>query len=135
MNWDKVWYPLDVLGCNLFGKSFIGAQSVDRVLKAGEKQISRGLYVTYNLLGEHVQNEDTVKLAVRTTLNLIAQMTSKNWGNVSCKPTLFGLCISKKLFRDSLSEIVQAAHRHGVEIEIDAESYEYIPDTFEVFSD
>ena len=134
MNWDRILYPLDVLGCNLFGRRFIGAESVDGVLKAGERRIGRGFRVTYNLLGEHVQDEDSVKLAVRTTLNLIAKMIPKNRGNVSCKPTLYGLCISKNLFRDSLSEIVWAARRQRIEIEIDAESYEYIPDTFEVFS-
>jgi len=134
MNWNRILYPLDVLGCNLLGRRFVGAESVEGVLQTGEKLKKRGYKVTYNLLGEHVKDEETIKMAVKTTRTLIEKMNINNYGNVSCKPTLCGLCLSKELFRDVMRELVSCAYKKGIEIEIDAENYEYIPDTFEVFS-
>jgi len=134
MDWDRLIYPIDVLGCNLVGRRFIGAQSVDGILQAGERLKGHGYKVTYNLLGEHVKDKEVVEMAVKTTRTLIEKMNVDNCGNVSCKPTLYGLCLSKEVFRECVRELIGCAYRKGIEIEIDAENYNYIPDTFEVFS-
>ncbi|OGN13646.1 MAG: hypothetical protein A3J47_03055 [Candidatus Yanofskybacteria bacterium RIFCSPHIGHO2_02_FULL_43_22] len=128
------WRPIDIIGCYILGRRFIGAQSVDGVLEVGGQLKRQGFKVTYNLLGEHVKGETTVKAALETTFTLINRMDHNNCGNVSCKPTLYGLAISKKLFHESMDAIIQLAYKKGIEIEFDAENYEYIPDTFQVFS-
>lgn len=134
MELDTLWRPIDIIGCNLIGKRFIGAQSIDGVLRTGERLRQQGFKVTYNLLGEYAKDEETVEMAVKTTRTLVEKMNIDNYGNVSCKPTLYGLCLSKEVFMDVMNELVECAYKKGIEIEIDAESYEYIPDTFEVFS-
>ncbi len=134
MNWDRVLYPLDLVGCNLFGKRFVGAFDVDGVLSVGRGLKKQGFGVTYNLLGEHVQDKNLVDKAVETTLRLIQQMNDENLGNVSCKPTLYGLAISKELFLKNIGIIIDLAKARKIEIEFDAENYAYIEDTFDVFS-
>lgn len=134
MNCDSFWKPIDKIGCNLFGKRFVGAQSVEDVLLVGERLINKGYKVTYNLLGEHVTDKKTIESAVITTIKLIGRMNYRNSGNVSCKPTLYGLCLSKDLFKHNLGGLIRYAQYQGIEIEIDAESYGYIPDTFDIFS-
>lgn len=134
MELDALWRPFDIIGCNLIGKRFIGAQSVDGVLRTGERLRQQGFNVTYNLLGEHVKDEETVEMAVKTTKILMEKMNVNNYGNISCKPTLYGLCLSKELFGDVMEKLVDSAHEKGIEIEIDAENYEYVLDTFGVFS-
>ena len=134
MGFKDLWWPIDVIGCHFLGKRFIGAQNVSGVLKTGECLKDQGFKMTYNLLGEHVKDEKTVDAAVDTTLALIDTMNPRNCGNVSCKPTLYGLAISKELFLKKMTPVIEQAFSRGIEVEFDAESYEYIPDTFEVFS-
>lgn len=134
MSWDRILYPLDVLGCNLLGRRFVGAEIVDGVLALGSGLKERGYKLTYNLLGEHATNIEVVEMALKTTLDLIHRMDYTNCGNVSCKPTLYGLSFSKTAFQDILGQIVEAAYKRGIEVEIDAENYDYLEDTFEIFS-
>ena len=133
MELDALWRPIDIIGCNLIGKRFIGAQSVEGVLQMGEKLKKQGYGVTYNLLGEHVKDKETVEMAIKTTRTLIEKMNADNYGNVSCKPTLYGLCLSRGVFLDTMKEIVGCAYGQGIEVEIDAENYGHIQDTFAIF--
>ena len=134
MNWDRVLYPLDLVGCNLFGRRFVGALSVIDVLNAGRELKKHGFGVTYNLLGEHVHDPNLVDKALSSTFNLIQQMNNENLGNVSCKPTLYGLSMSKELFSKNIGKIIDLAIKKGIEVEFDAESYTNIEDTFSVFN-
>ncbi len=134
MNWDRVLYPLDLVGCNLLGRRFVGAVDVDGVLRVGEDLKKHGFGVTYNLLGEHIHDPVLVDKAVDSTLRLIQKMQSENFGNVSCKPTLYGLSVSKTLFTKNIEKIIDLARSRGIEVEFDAENYSYIEETFDVFS-
>lgn len=134
MNWDKVLYPLDLVGCNLFGRSFVGAFNIDGVLSIGRDLKKQGFGVTYNLLGEHVYNPRLVSEAISSTFQLIKRMSPENSGNVSCKPTLYGLAISKAVFNRSIEMIINFANAQGIEVEFDAENRAYVEDTFDVFS-
>ncbi len=133
MSWDRILYPLDVLGCNLLGRRFVGAESVGDVLMVGKELKSQGFRVTYNLLGEHLKDSRAVNMAVISTLQLIRLMNFKNCGNVSCKPTLYGLEISKQFFLENIEKIIELAYAKGIETEFDAENYDHIRDTFDVF--
>lgn len=134
MNWDRILYPLDLVGCNLFGRSFVGAFSVDGVLDVGKDLKKLGFGVTYNLLGEHVHDLSMVDKATDSSVRLIKQMNNDNLGNVSCKPTLYGLAISKDLFFRNIQMIIDLAKTRGIEVEFDAENFASIEDTFDVFS-
>lgn len=134
MNWDRILYPLDLVGCNLLGRSFVGAFNIDGVLNVGRDLKKRGFGVTYNLLGEHVPDPSMVDKAIDSTIRLIQQMNNENLGNVSCKPTLYGLSISKELFFRNIQRIIDLAKARGIGVEFDAENYAHIEDTFDVFS-
>lgn len=134
MDLDVLWRPVDIIGCQMLGRRFVGAQGVGGVLSLGTKLKKQGYKITYNLLGEHVADKRSLTLATETTKKLIGGMDLNNYGNVSCKPTLYGLAVSKTMFADVIGELVELAYKKGIEIEFDAENYEYIPDTFDVFS-
>ena len=130
---QKLWRPVDIIGCHLVGQSFVGGHSIEGVLATGAELKRRGFKVTYNLLGEHVTDCGRVNLAVATTLELIGAMDATNGGNVSIKPTLYGLEISPQLFYEHAGEIIECGKRAGVETEFDAEHFRFIPLTFAVF--
>lgn len=134
MDLDAFWRPFDIVGCHLFGRYFVGAQSVGEVLALGAKLKKQGFRVTYNLLGEHMSDPAVVEMALKTTLEMVLRMNYTNYGNISCKPTLYGLAVSKTAFQDVLGKIVEAAYKKGVEVEIDAENYDYLENTLDVFS-
>lgn len=128
-----LWWPFDLVGCHLLGKNFVGGWSIEDVLRTGAELKKRGYRVTYNLMGERVRNLATVGRAVETTLELISSMDESNRGNVSLKPTLYGLEISRGEFYFSVETIIREARDAGIGIEFDAEELEFIPDTFFVF--
>jgi len=128
-----MWRPIDRIGCHLFGDHFVGGKSVQDVLHHGEQLKRKGYAVSYNLLGEHVYRPEIVSYAVETNLSLIDSMTPLNSGNVSVKPTLFGLDISQDLFEENLKKNLDKAVSAQIEIEVDAESFDTIPATFRVF--
>lgn len=134
MNWDRILYPLDLVGCNLLGRYFVGAFSIDDVLNVGRDLRRQGFGITYNLLGEHIHDPNLAERAVNSTLSLIQRMNRENFGNVSCKPTLYGLSISKKLFTQNVEKIISLAVTRGIGVEFDAENYVHIEDTFDVFN-
>lgn len=134
MNWDRVLYPLDWAGCNLLGRCFVGAFSLEGVLKVGGDLKREGFGVTYNLLGEHAHDPNLADKAVDSTLRLIQHMSRENFGHVSCKPTLYGLAVSKALFVRNISTVVSLAKAKVIQVEFDAENYAHIEDTFDVFN-
>lgn len=133
MSWERILHPFDVLGCNLLGRRFVGAESVEGVLEVGKELKNQGFRVTYNLLGEHLHDLQTVNMAMLSTRRLIKLMDLESSGNVSCKPTLYGLEISKKLFFENIGVVIEDALAKHVETEFDAENYDHIRDTFDIF--
>lgn len=131
---DLLWLPINLIGCHLLGKSFIGGGSIDEVLGIGAELKHRGYRVTYNLLGEHVQDEATVNRALRTTVSLILAMSDANRGNVAIKPTLYGLQISPTVFYESAQEMIRLGKGAGIEIEFDAEASKFANVTCATFS-
>lgn len=130
---DRLWKPVDIIGCHLVGPSFVGGHSIEEVLATGAELKTRGYRVTYNLLGEHFREQEKVDLTVRTLIDLVAAMDNSNRGNISIKPTQCGLQISLALFRKNAQEIVDCGRTAGIETEFDAEIFRFIPDTFRVF--
>jgi len=125
---------LDTIGCNLIGPSFVGGHSIEEVLATGAELKRRGFKITYNLLGEHVKDWARVNLAVATTLDLIGAMDATNSGNISIKPTLYGLEISPNLFYEHAGEVIERGKKVGIETEFDAEHFRFIPLTFAIFN-
>lgn len=130
-----LWRPIDLIGCHLLGPSFVGGFSISEVLHAGAELKKRGYKVTYNLLGEHVKDPRIISKAVETTVELLERMDKNNRGNISLKPTLYGLEISREEFYKSAKTIIDKAKETSAEIEFDAEAYRFIPNTFSVFSE
>lgn len=128
------WHPIDIIGCHVVGKKFVGGESVEEVLKTGAQFKRLGCEVTYNLLGEHAEDLSVVSGALATTRHLVRSMDDTNKGNVSIKPTLYGLQISSELFLETAEKVIARAEDANVETEFDAEAYSFIPDTFKVFS-
>jgi len=140
-----LWRPLDTIGCQFLGRSFIGGESIEEVLRTGEDLKKKGYKITYNLLGEHLRDPEEssmthrkgpgkVALTALTIKSLICAMNSGNKGNVSIKPTQCGLGTSAELFYETAGEIIDRAKEAGIEVEFDAESRRFIPDTFRIFS-
>jgi hypothetical protein len=126
---------MDTIGCHLIGQSFIGADSVGAVLQKGAELKRQGYRITYNLLGEHVKDEGRVSMAVDTTRTLIEAMDDATRGNVSIKPTLYGLAIGRLLWWQNAGDIIECGKQARIEIEFDAEQYECLNDTLIVFWD
>lgn len=135
MGRSNLWRPIDFIGCHLVGPSFVGGWHVGEVLHKGAELKKQGYKITYNLLGEHVKDPRIVCKAVETTGELLGRMDRSNRGNISIKPTLYGLEISREEFYKSAKSIIDRAKKASVEIEFDAEGRRDIPDTFCVFSE
>lgn len=132
---DCLWRPVDTIGYHLVGPSFVGGRSIEEVLATGAEFKKRGYRVTYNLLGEHLLERWKIDHTAQTLMALIKAMDDTNKGNVSIKPTQCGLQISCGIFHKKAEEIIDRGKLAGIETEFDAEPFEFIPDTFRIFSE
>jgi proline dehydrogenase len=126
---------VDRIGCELIGRQFFGGSSVPEVLQKGEELKRLGYSITYNLLGEHIVEQRIVELATETMLTLMKEMTPANSGNISIKPSLFGLEISQNLYHENVKTLMREAKLYKIGIEADAETRSLLEPTYEVFSD
>ncbi len=127
------WWPIDLIGCQMLGKSFVGGWSVEEVLRTGAELKQKGYGITYNLLTEDLRDEKKVNQSIGAIYRLLSLMTKENSGNIAIKPTQCGLMISYDIFLKRVESIVEYARMQGVETEFDAERWEFIPDTFRAF--
>lgn len=125
-----LWWPVNYIGCQLLGKSFVGGWSVEDVLRTGAELKKRGYGVTYNLLTEDLKDRRKVTKTLRAIQELIDSMDNSNRGNVAVKPTQLGIEISLELFADHAEHIVEHARMKGIEVEFDAERWEVLRAAF-----
>ena len=108
------------------------AQAVDHALHTNDE----GLGVIFNLLGEH--HTDPAEAWADTAIyrGLITDIARQEIdGCISVKPTQLGLDIGEELFREQLTEIIQAAREADVFVWIDMEGSETTEATVTAFED
>ncbi len=106
----------------IFSRSYISGETIDDAIRVSRDFNSNNIKVTLDVLGEFIKTTEEAEINKQEYLNLL-DVINKNKidGNVSLKPTSFGLLIDKELCYSHIREIVSKAASYNSFIRIDME--------------
>lgn len=117
----------------LFAKRFIAGESLEEAIHVIRRKKDSGFLTTVDILGESVSEIGASKEAADEYVELLARL--KNEGlelNISLKPTMLGLAISKELCYENVRKVLEKAREVGAYIRIDMEGSDYTDATLEL---
>ncbi len=106
----------------IFSRSYISGETIDDAIRVSGNFNNNNIKVTLDVLGEFIKTPAEAEANKKEYLNLI-EVINKNKidGNVSLKPTSFGLLIDEELCYNHIREIVAKAASYNSFIRIDME--------------
>jgi len=126
------WFPKKFIW--IFSKSYISGVTIEDAMRVSKDLNSKKIKVTLDVLGEFIKSLDEAELNKKEYLNLIDTSFKNNIdGNVSLKPTSFGLLIDKEICYKHIREIVAKAASYNSFIRIDMEDSPSTDDEIELF--
>jgi proline dehydrogenase len=106
----------------IFSRSYISGETIDDALRVSGNFNSRKIKVTLDVLGEFIKTLEEADANKTEYLNLLDVSNKNNIdGNVSLKPTSFGMLIDKEVCYKHIREIVAKAASYNSFIRIDME--------------
>jgi len=126
------WFPKKFIW--IFSKSYISGVTIEDAMRVSKDLNSKKIKVTLDVLGEFIKTLDEAELNKKEYLDLIDTSFKNNIdGNVSLKPTSFGLLIDKEICYNHIREIVAKAASYNSFIRIDMEDSPSTDDEIELF--
>jgi len=106
----------------IFSRSYISGETIDDAIHVSKNFNKNNIKVTLDVLGEFIKTLEEAENNKKEYLNLIEVINENNIdGNVSLKPTSFGLLIDKEICYQHIREIVAKAASYNSFIRIDME--------------
>ena len=106
----------------LFSKSYISGESIEDAMRVSKELNAKKIKVTIDILGEFIETLEEAEANKKDSLKLIdVIIENKIDGNISIKPTSFGLLIDKDSCYNHIKEIVAKAASCNQFIRIDME--------------
>lgn len=118
----------------IFSQRYIAGSTIEDGIKASRDLNGQGILVTVDLLGEFIQNiRDAYdnKMKYAEIINRFNDEGIK--GNVSLKPTMFGLLIDKDVCYSYIRDLVSLAAEKGGFIRIDMEDSQCVDLEIELY--
>jgi len=106
----------------IFSKSYIAGESIEDAMRVSKELNAKKIKVTIDILGEFIETLEEAEANKKESLELIdVIVANKIDGNISLKPTSFGLLIDKDVCYNHIREIVAKAASHNQFVRIDME--------------
>jgi proline dehydrogenase len=110
---------------------FVAGETMGEAIEAARACNHRGLKVSLDYLGESVRTREEAENATRMAIRTLEAIAADGIdGNISVKPTQFGLDIDLDLCRDNVARVLQRGRELGnrdgeIFVRLDMESSEY----------
>ncbi|WP_019412539.1 proline dehydrogenase family protein [Paenisporosarcina sp. TG20] len=120
-------------GLKLGAQTVVAGTTVEATIKSIRELNSIGISATVDNLGEYVIDREEALKAKATILEVIESIHANGLdAHVSLKPTQLGLDIDYDFCYENLHEIVSAASKYDMHINIDMEDYGHLDPSFEL---
>jgi len=107
-----------------FAKRFIAGEDLSTALKSIHVLQSSGYLSTVDILGEHIHRKEQAERAQKAYLDLVREINNgPSPVDLSVKVTQMGLDIDREICRRNISEILAAASRHTVRLDMEGSGY------------
>lgn len=115
-------------------RRYVAGATLEQAIETARRLNAVGAMATVDLLGEEVEERGLAEAATEENIRLLQAIAEQRLdANVSIKPTLLGLKISRELCRDCIGRIVEEAQRHGIFVRIDMEDRTTTDATLELY--
>lgn len=106
----------------IFSRKYIAGETLEDAIRVSKELNANGILVTMDVLGEFITNLDQAEENKVEYLNVIDVIQQSGiGGNLSVKPTLFGLLLDEEVCYRMIREIVARAAKYDNFIRIDME--------------
>jgi len=113
-----------------FARQWVAGETMADALRVANEANARGIDALVNHLGEHYREKAPVEATRREYLNLLAAMQAKGIrGEVSLKPTQFGVLIDRAYALTEMIPVLDATKATGRVLWLDMESANTTDDT------
>ena len=113
-----------------FARQWVAGETLADAIRVAKAANARGIHALVNHLGEHYREKAPVEATTREYLRLLAAMRTEGVrGDVSLKPTQFGILIDRDYARSQMIPVIDAAKAEGRVLWIDMESAATTDDT------
>ncbi|MCK4412839.1 MAG: proline dehydrogenase family protein [Candidatus Eisenbacteria sp.] len=124
--------PKPVVG--FFSRRYIAGETVDAALEKSRRLTEGHCMVTLDVLGEDIRRREQAVAARDAYLELLTAIAKSGIdGNVSLKPTMFGLDFDADFACEQIRPVVARAHELGTFVRIDMEDATTTDRTLEVY--
>jgi len=106
----------------IFSKKYIAGETLDDAIRVSKSLNSEGIMVTMDLLGEFITRLEEATDYKNTYMQILDRLhAEKIDGNISVKPTMFGLLLDEEVCNRNIREILVKAHGYNRFVRIDME--------------
>jgi len=113
-----------------FARQWVAGETLVDAIRAAKAANARGLLALVNHLGEHYREQGPVEATAREYLHLLGAMRDEDVrGEVSLKPTQFGVLIDRAFALSQMIPILEATREAGRVLWLDMESARTVDDT------
>src|SRR5437899_7860596 len=113
-----------------FARQWVAGEAMEDAIRVAKEANERGIEAVVNHLGEHYREKAPVEATTREYLQLLATMRSERIrGEVSIKPTQFGVFIEKEYALSQMLPVLDASKADGRVLWLDMESASTTDDT------
>ena len=117
-----------------FARQWVAGETLDDAVHVALDANRRNIHALVNHLGEHYSEKARVEATVREYLRLVAKLRAANVnGDVSIKPTQFGIMIDKEYALSQILPVLDAVKAWGHLFWVDMEAASTVPDTIWIY--
>ena len=114
------WFPKPFIW--QFSKSYVAGETLESAINVSKELNAKGMMVTIDLLGEFINSMEQAEENVREYLRILDTLKDNGVnGNVSVKPTFFGLLIDTEKAYQNIRTVVAKAADNKNFVRIDME--------------
>ncbi len=119
-----------------FARQWVAGETMEDAVRVALDANRRGIHALVNHLGEHYREKAPVEATVQEYLRLVAKLRAANVdGDVSIKPTQFGIFIDKQYALSQIVPVMDAMKAWGRIFWVDMEAASTVADTIWIYED
>ena len=119
-------------------RRFVAGETLDTALDVVDAQLNDGLFVTLDLLGEHVRDRDRALHLAEQYVELIERLAERRRGrdaNISIKLSMIGQVIDHNFCVANLRALLEVANRTHTFVRLDMEDTTLTDSTLRIFEE
>lgn len=115
-------------------RRFVAGETMDEAIAVARQLKTQGIGAILNHVGESVTTEAEAAAAAQEVMALIERIAAEGIeASITIKPSHVGLAFGTEFCYENIADIVQAAQRHNILVEIDIEASPDVDATLEIY--